>query len=105
MIMSKLTIRQGASVREVIFEGNPILGDLLGTDAQHPCGGRGACRKCAVEVSGAVSEPNEAEKKAGMRLSCQVVLLGDAEVLLPDRKIMEQIEISGGDALTAAAPM
>jgi len=103
--MPKLTIRQGSSVREVLFEGNPILGELLGTDAQHPCGGRGVCGKCAVEVSGSVSEPNDAEKKAGTRLSCQVVLLGDAEVILPDSKAMEQIETSGGDALTAAAPM
>ena len=105
MSMSKLTIRQGSSVRELTFEGNPILGDLLGTDVQRPCGGRGVCKKCAVEVSGAVSEPNAAEIKAGMRLSCQVVLLGDAEVILPDKNVMEQIETSGGDALTASAPM
>ena len=103
--MPKLTIRQGASVREVSFEGSPILGDLLGTDSQHPCGGRGVCGKCAVKVCGSVSEPNGAEKKAGTRLSCQVVLLGDAEVILPDSQIMEQIETSGGNQLTAAAPM
>lgn len=103
--MPKLTIRQGDSVREVAFEGTPILGDLLGTDAQHPCGGRGVCRKCTVEVAGAVSEPNEAEQKAGLRLSCQVVVLGDAEVVLPNQKVMEQIETSGGDALTATSPM
>ncbi len=103
--MPKLTIRQNGTARELIFEGTPILGDLLGTDAQHPCGGRGVCGKCAVEVSGCVSESNDAEKKAGTRLSCQVVLLGDAEVVLPDKKVMEQIETSGGDALTASAPM
>jgi len=103
--MHKLTIRQGDSIRELTFEGTPILGDLLGTDVQRPCGGRGVCKKCAVEVSGAISEPNDAEIKAGVRLSCQVVLLGDAEVVLPDKKIMEQIETSGGSALTASAPM
>lgn len=103
--MHKLTIHQGGSVRELTFVGTPILGDLLGTDVQRPCGGRGVCGKCAVEISGCVSEPNDAEKKAGARLSCQVVLLGDAEVVLPDKKIMEQIETSGGSELTASAPM
>lgn len=103
--MHKLTIRQGSTVSELPFDGTPILGDLLGTDVQRPCGGRGVCGKCAVKVSGCVSEPNDAEKKAGTRLSCQVVLLGDAEIVLPDKKVMEQIEISGGSALTASAPM
>lgn len=103
--MHTLTIRQGSSVRELTFDGTPVLSELLGTDIQHPCGGRGVCAKCAVEISGCVSEPNEAEKKAGTRLSCQAVLLGDATVILPDKKIMEQIETSGGTDLTAAAPM
>lgn len=103
--MHKLTIRRGSEVRTLTFDGTPILGDLLGMDIQRPCGGRGFCGKCAVEVSGAVSEPNAAEVKAGVRLSCQVVLYGDAEVTLPDKKVMEQIETSGSAELTAAAPM
>ena len=103
--MHNLTIHQGGSTRTISFEGTPVLGELLGTEVQHPCGGRGFCGKCAVEISGCISEPSDAEKKARTRLSCQVVLLGDAVVTLPDKKVMEQIETSGSSALTASAPM
>lgn len=103
--MHKLTIRQGSETRVLSFEGTPNLGDLLGMDIQRPCGGRGFCGKCAVEISGAASEPNEAEIKAGVRLACQITLLGDAEVILPDKKIVEQIETSGGSEIAASAPM
>ncbi len=51
------------------------------------CRGRGSCGTCAVQVEGPVSEPTEAEKKrlsrrphdpdAGLRLACQVNVLGD----------------------------
>lgn len=103
--MHKLTIRQGSETRELTFEGTPILGSLLGDDLQHPCGGRGVCGKCAVEVTGCISAPNDAEIKAGTRLSCQVALLGDAEAVLPKRRRLEQIETDGGLALTAKNPM
>lgn len=105
--MHKLTIHQGSETRELTFEGTPILGSLLEADLQlqHPCGGRGVCGKCAVEVTGCISAPNAAEIRAGVRLSCQVVLLGDAEVVLPNRVRLEQIETGGGQTLTAAAPM
>lgn len=61
----------------------------------HPCGGRGVCGKCAVELSGEVSAESDAEKKAGVRLSCKTVLLGDACVTLHDKGEMEQIQLSG----------
>jgi uncharacterized 2Fe-2S/4Fe-4S cluster protein (DUF4445 family) len=48
-----------------------------------------------VTLNGAVSEANEAEQKAGTRLSCQAVLLGDARVILADTRKTEQIEVSG----------
>ena len=57
-----------------------------------PCGGRGVCGKCAVGLRGQVSEPDEAEKRAGKRLSCRAVLLGDAEVTLPARETGLQAE-------------
>ena len=81
-----------------------MLRDVLGSLAPaHPCGGRGVCGKCAVQLTGAVSEPNAAEQAAGVRLSCQAVLLGDAEVILPVETAMaietgsapEQSAISG----------
>lgn len=65
----------------------------------HPCGGRGVCRKCAVTLTGAVSEPNAAEQAAGVRLSCQAVLLGDAEVWLDKAARDEQIQTDGALSL------
>lgn len=65
----------------LLFEGTPKVADLLreqGIPFPAPCGGKGTCGKCAVVLEGAVSAPNEAEKKAGCRLACQAVLLGEA---------------------------
>jgi ferredoxin len=54
------------------------------------CRGFGTCGTCAVRVAGAVSEPTPAElrrlalpphdRAAGLRLACQVNVLGDVTV-------------------------
>lgn len=106
--MHKLTVLRGAQRLELEFEGTPRLEELLsarGIFVQRPCGGRGACGKCAVELSGAVSAPNDAERRAGTRLACQAVLLGDAQVALPEARGMEQVEISAEAAEGASDPM
>ncbi len=95
--MSILKIWQNSRMFQTEFEGTPLLHQVLtdaGLSVAHPCGGRGLCGKCAVKVSGQVSAPNDAEIQAGMRLSCQCVLLGDAQVWLPE-KTDAQIETSG----------
>ena len=76
-----------------------MLRDVLqkaGYLVSHPCGGRGVCQKCAVILEGEVSEPNEAERLAGHRLSCQARLLGDASVILPSADADAQIETQIG---------
>ena len=76
---------QGERCTQIPFGGTPVLSALLreyGYTAAHPCGGRGVCGKCAVRAEGSLCPPTEAEKAAGTRLSCQLVLLGDAEVWL-----------------------
>lgn len=106
--MHKLTVTRGAQCAELAFSGTPRLEEVLaagGFVLQRPCGGRGKCGKCAVELSGAVSEPNAAELRAGTRLACQAVLLGDARVALREERGMEQIELSAGDAPRALDPM
>ncbi|MBE0601026.1 MAG: DUF4445 domain-containing protein [Firmicutes bacterium] len=80
-----LTLRTQDAMRQIQFRATPLLMDVLqenGIAFAHPCGGRGLCLKCAVEASGAVSVPNEIEQKNGLRLSCQLRLLGDCEVTL-----------------------
>ena len=70
------------------------LQDVLsqaGIDLDHPCGGRGICGKCRVNLSGRVPPPSEVEKDLfsqdelahGTRLSCQVEILGPVEVDIP----------------------
>ena len=105
--MPVLTIIQNESRREIPFAGKKLLHDVL-KDAKvlldHPCGGKGTCGKCAVMLDGHVSQPNEAEKKAGSRLSCQAVLLGDATVWLKGDTALQQIEVSG-ESFSAQKPM
>ena len=106
--MSQLTIYRDGKSSVFSFDGEMRLQDALeqsGFAIAHPCGGRGTCGKCAVTLTGAVSEPNAAEQRAGTRLSCQAVLLGDATVILPDSATMEQIETSGAEDIAALAPM
>ena len=109
--MAKLIIWQGGDHREVEFSAPTSLDDILQQEnihVSHPCGGRGACGKCTVTLAGCVSEPTPMEQKAGVRLSCQVVLLGNAAVWLSEERAMEQIEISGTEAsfgMERLAPM
>uniref|UniRef100_UPI0040567EDA ASKHA domain-containing protein n=1 Tax=Acetatifactor sp. TaxID=1872090 RepID=UPI0040567EDA len=106
--MAILKILQGDRLTESYFEEKARLCDVLrdaGYQHAQPCGGRGVCGKCAVELTGEVSEPNLAEKKAGTRLSCQAVLLGDARVVLPTAVAMKQIEMAEDAVLERLIPM
>ena len=81
--MAILKIWKDGHCTDLDFTAPALLAALLaqgGFLERHPCGGRGTCGKCAVTVTGAVSLPNEAELAAGTRLSCQVQVLGDAQV-------------------------
>ena len=85
------------NTRHISFSGEPLLMDVLrerGILFAHPCGGRGVCRKCAVEARGHVSSPDAMERAGGVRLSCRMRLLGDCEVTLR--------EMDGFDAQTMA---
>ena len=85
--MPVLNLWQNGVCREILFSGTPRLSTILqqyGFSASHPCGGRGVCGKCAICAEGALSAPTAAEERAGCRLSCQITLLGDAAVWLPE---------------------
>ena len=106
--MCKLTVLQSGMSTELEFEAGSLLADVLqagGFAIERPCGGRGSCGKCAVVLGGHVSEINAAEKKAGVRLACQAVLLGDAHVALPDVQDMQQIETSGAEKIRLGEAM
>ena len=96
--MAVLTVLQGNKRTEIPFESGSLLSDVLhanGFEVEHPCGGRGVCGRCAVEIEGEVSEMNASEQKFGAHLACQTVLKGDATVTLPDSNALWQIETSG----------
>lgn len=106
--MFELTVWKNGSARKIAFEKESLLDTILlqaGFSLPHPCGGHGNCGKCAVELSGAVSEPNEQEKKVGKRLSCQAVILGDASVFLPDDGQAMDIETETGSQSISLQPM
>ncbi|MGN0542542.1 MAG: ASKHA domain-containing protein [Acutalibacteraceae bacterium] len=74
--MHKVKITQSGESSEVFAENGEKLSSVLirgGFYAEHPCGGRGLCRKCTVTVNG--------EKE----LSCRYKINSDISVILPDR--------------------
>ncbi len=58
--------QEGALLSEVLAES--------GSRAEHPCGGKGLCKKCMVKVNGKEE------------LSCRYVVSGDIDVITPDNK-------------------
>ena len=79
---------EGANLRMVLIRARLPLYNSAARALN--CRGRGSCGTCAVKVEGAVSEPGDAEKRrlalpphrpeAGLRLACQVTVLGDLVV-------------------------
>lgn len=104
--MPILKVYQGEKRTDISFEGQRKVSELLeahGILYPHPCGGRGVCGKCRIEVEGAVSKPDALEKQAGWRLSCRAVVLGDAVVRLPEQSemVVEGVDASTGTATAA----
>jgi len=67
------------------------ISDLLrqqGLDAALPCNGHGLCGKCKVQATGTLSAPGDSEMRhltpeeraAGIRLSCQATIQGNAHI-------------------------
>ena len=79
--MARLTIWADGRALPVEVEAGALLSDALlhsGHRPDMPCGGRGRCRKCRVQASGALSPLSAAEldalspaeREAGVRLAC-----------------------------------
>lgn len=81
-------VKLGSQVFEADVGEN--LGQLLSRRVpgfRLPCGGYGYCGKCLVRIRGASSPPSLMEEKLGitargLRLACQVAVIGDVEVEL-----------------------
>ncbi|PSB34484.1 2Fe-2S iron-sulfur cluster-binding protein [Stenomitos frigidus] len=82
------TCESGANLRQVMLDNG--IDVYNGAASVINCHGLGTCGTCAVQVQGAVSEPEWREKtrlslpphnlENGRRLSCQVKVLGDVTV-------------------------
>ena len=86
--MNTLILLSKKEIQNIVFEGTPTVQQVLedsGIFMPHPCGGIGKCGKCAIEVIGNISPPDEAELQAGCRLSCRTKLYGDAIVTLKNQ--------------------
>jgi len=83
--MHILTVLHGVSEYSFSFDGAPTVQQVLeenGIVMPHPCGGRGVCGKCMIEITGEISKPDEREKVLSRRLSCRTRLYGNAVVKL-----------------------
>lgn len=88
--MSKLTLIANGERKIIEYKAPRPLSDILaeeGIFTPHPCGKRGVCGKCTVNISGDVSAPVEREIEIGARLSCKTTLLGDAELILDTKSV------------------
>ncbi len=105
--MAELTVSRDRTRTILTFESGQRLSDVLkahGIPLAQPCGGRGVCGKCSVSLKGHISPPGPAEQKAGTRLACQAVLLGNCEAVLPGSRPLEQIETGSEDRLAPDDP-
>lgn len=101
--MAVLTVWQNDNKTEIEFEGSRKVSELLteaGLLIPHPCGGRGVCGKCRIEAEGALSKPDEAEIRAGGRLSCRTIALGNAVIRLREQA---EILVEGVEAVQKTA--
>jgi uncharacterized 2Fe-2S/4Fe-4S cluster protein (DUF4445 family) len=80
-----------------------------------PCGGKGTCGKCRVQIQTQASKPTDSEKAAlshqeisqGFRLACQTTVQGPTKIVVPESSLLavkhqilihaEKIEIQGDD--------
>ncbi|HYW84587.1 MAG TPA: ASKHA domain-containing protein [Spirochaetia bacterium] len=72
-----------------------ILRDILtgeGILLDYPCGGKGSCRKCRVSVdpppASGTGNLKETETIEGVRLACQLALLEDCTVTVPQERLL-----------------
>ncbi|HET6486884.1 MAG TPA: FAD-binding oxidoreductase [Spirochaetia bacterium] len=89
---ARVTINDGERVLPV-RAGEPVLFALMGARIFVPsaCGGRGICGQCRLVIPGARGGPTDAEialvspadRARGVRLSCQVPVVGEVAVRLP----------------------
>ena len=96
----------GGSKELTVDGGRPLLSTLTSEGIFIPsaCGGRGSCGLCKLAVKSGAGEYaptelpwiTEADRKANVRLSCQVKVKRDFEILVPEELFnIKQCETTG----------
>lgn len=101
-----LSVKNGGSTAAIFASGENSILDALRdagiTAVSAPCGGRGVCGKCAVQVKGMVKclESGEVSFVDGAVLSCRYAPAGDCEIRLEDGgmniALADELRLSGG---------
>jgi uncharacterized 2Fe-2S/4Fe-4S cluster protein (DUF4445 family) len=81
------TIRVEPLGQSFVAEKGVVLRDALhsaGILLDYPCGGKGRCHQCRVEVSGKLGEK---QADGGVRLACQMIIEGDCTVTIADDRL------------------
>jgi len=94
----------------LVLEAAARAGIIIDT----PCGGRGTCGKCRVEVRDGCSEPTDTERRlltadelaGGLRLACQTKVLRDTTATVPEssRFFEQRILTTGVGEARAVCP-
>ncbi|RQD77208.1 MAG: ferredoxin, partial [Candidatus Syntrophonatronum acetioxidans] len=85
----EISVPQGSTLKEAIMEA--------GLEFEFPCGGRGKCKKCLVQVLEGKTPPtsleedhfSEKEIQEGYRLACRTTLQDNTHVQLAPAKESE----------------
>ncbi len=90
-------------IRELTAVPGTRMADLIDPgQVDMPCGGAGRCGKCRIAVTGALSPPDDTEKRLlggdltrGIRLACRTSVLGDVELFLREARGAGEIQGDG----------
>jgi len=90
--MNKYAVTITPSGKHVAADHNAALHDILfGYGVEFPCGGRGTCQKCKIQIRDGTTPITEDDQKAfnkielrdGWRLACRAVVTGDITIHIP----------------------
>ncbi len=98
-----------------VFPGTPVLeaAGEAGIVVDTPCGGKGTCGKCRVQIVEGAADPSEEEKniftseklESGFRLACQTRINSDIVITIPSSsRFFEQKILTDGDGEAVLEP-
>ncbi len=113
MAKYRVVFQPGNIVTEVA-EGSTVMEAMNQTNLHfdYPCGGRGRCGKCRVQVLEGIADATDVEREflspgeitAGIRLACVTKVYHDVCIKLPDKKLEHKILMAAEERAVAINP-